>query len=85
MFDPKWLVLGVLLSAFALLANYDKQLGIAAGAVLGLIALGYLWVKVRLWMAGHEPGDTRRAMIARFRKLTDNRRRARDKELSGEN
>lgn len=84
MFDPKWLVLGVFVAAFALLANYDVQLGIAAGTLLGIAAIVYFWARLRLWMADHEPGDTRRTMVERFRKLTDNRRRARDKELSGE-
>ncbi|MEL7188962.1 MAG: hypothetical protein AAGK17_05365 [Pseudomonadota bacterium] len=84
MINPKWLVFGVLLSAFVLLANYDLQLGLAAGSILGIVLAIYAWVQYRLWLADHEPGDTRRAMINRMRKLTENRRRARNKELSGE-
>lgn len=84
MFNPKWLVLGSLLGAAALIANYDRDLGIAAGVILGMVALGVIWFKVRLWMAGQKTGATREALAQRYSKLTENRRRARSKELSEE-
>ncbi len=44
---PKWMVGAVALAAFAMLMNYDLRLGLAAGALFGAIAVGWLYLALR--------------------------------------
>ncbi len=44
---PKWIVGAVALAAFTLLVNFDLRLGLAAGALFGVIAVIWLYVAVR--------------------------------------
>ncbi|MEM6907781.1 MAG: hypothetical protein AAF494_03800 [Pseudomonadota bacterium] len=84
MFDPKWFVLSFSLGAFGLILNYDLQLGIAAGTLLGLAGLLYLWMWLRFAPGPDEPKSERGAMVERFQLLARNRRKARQKELSAQ-
>ncbi len=76
MIDLKWYVIGAGLIAFALLASYDQALGIAAGVVLAVIAA----IRISLWflLAPEKgaPESERGAMIERFQRLSENRRKA---------
>ena len=82
MFDPKWFVIGFALGAFALILNYDLTLGIAAGVILGVFGLFYLWVKLRFAPEPGEPLSERDALVKRFQRLGRNRRVAQIKESS---
>lgn len=45
--DPKWLVAAVALAAVGLLASYDVRLGMAAGALFGVVVMLWLYVALR--------------------------------------
>lgn len=76
MFDPKWAIIAVSLSLFALAASYDAQLGLAVGIGLVVIAAIVLWIRVRFAARpGKSPAD-RSALTSRFQRLGRNRRAA---------
>ncbi len=73
--NPKWLVIGVALAAFGLIANYDLRLGLVAGALLGVAALLWLYLALRYGsLSGASSGRT--TLVAQIRQQTSNRRRA---------
>ncbi len=82
MLDPKWYVMGAGAALFVLLASYSPMFGIAAGVVIALI----LAVRVSLWFwlapERGAPASERGALMARFGKLSSNRRLARVKEIA---
>lgn len=82
MLDPKWYVIGASAALFVLLANYSPMFGIAAGVVIALILV--LRVSLWFWLAPERgaPASERGAMVERFRRLSDNRRLARVKEMA---
>ncbi len=76
MLDPKWGILAVALSLFALAAGYDAQLGLAVGIVLVVIAAIALWIRLRFaCRPGKSPAD-RSAVTDRMKRLGRNRRAA---------
>lgn len=76
MLSPKWAVLAVALSVFALAASYDAELGLAVGvALLILVSIG-LWIRVRFAMQPGESNTDRYKMSKRFKRLGRNRRAA---------
>ena len=76
MFDPKWGVLIVALSVFALAASYDAKLGTAVGVVLALIAGFALYIQLRIgFRRGSSPAD-RAELANRYSRLGRNRRAA---------
>ncbi len=84
-FDPKWLVVAVALAAFGLILSYDLRLGLAAGAVLGVIGAFWLYVSLRYGALSTEPASGRQTLVARLRSQSSNRRyaAARIAETSG--
>lgn len=72
---PKWLVVGVALIGFALVAGYDLRLGMAAGAVVGSALLMWLYVGLR-YGTRNDAASGRTMMVARVRQHSDNRRAA---------
>lgn len=74
--DPKWFVIGFAVAAFALILHYDLRLGLAAGALLGVVAAVWLYLALRFGLLGRAYPSERRAMQERFRKQISNRRRA---------
>lgn len=74
--DPKWLVIGFALAAFALIITYDLRLGLAAGAVLGVFGAVWLYLALRFSLLGADRPTNRRAMLDRFRVQLSNRRKA---------
>lgn len=78
--DPKWFVIGFALAAFALILHYDLRLGLAAGALLGVIAALWLYLAVRFGPLGGGGMSERRVMQERYRQQVDNRRRAATRE-----
>lgn len=81
MLSPKWFVIAAAIGVFALLITYDLTFGIAAGAVLLVIAA--IRIGFAIWLAPERgaPASERGAMVERFRRLSHNRREARIKEL----
>ena len=76
MFNPKWGVIAVALSVFALAASYDAQLGLAVGIGLVVITAIILWIQLRFALEpGESPAD-RSALARRFKRLGRNRRAA---------
>ena len=76
MFNPKWGVIAVALSVFALVASYDAQLGLAVGIGLVVITAIILWIQLRFALEpGESPAD-RSALARRFKTLGRNRRAA---------
>jgi hypothetical protein len=73
--NPKWLVSGVALAAFGLILSYDIQLGLAAGAVLGVIGGMWLYLALRYGSLSGAPSG-RRALTAQVRQQMVNRRAA---------
>jgi len=63
---PKWLVTGVALAAFGLILSYDIRLGLAAGAVLGVIGAMWLYLALRFGSLSGAPSG-RRALVAQVR------------------
>ncbi|MEE4154584.1 MAG: hypothetical protein V2I27_10535 [Erythrobacter sp.] len=84
MIDPKWFVLGVGLGAFALAANYDMRLGIAAGVVLALCFGTYLLISLRLSGEPGQEGSNRAKLARRMALLSRNRRDAQQREASAQ-
>jgi hypothetical protein len=83
MLDPKWGILAVALSLFALAAGYDAQLGLAVGIVLVVIAAIALWIRLRFASRpGKSPAD-RSIVTERLRRLGRNRRTAQAAGESG--
>ena len=74
--SPKWLVAIVALAAFALLIGYDLRLGIAAGVVLGVVVLLWLYLALRYGSLSDGPPRERKAIVAQFRQQQSNRRDA---------
>lgn len=72
---PKWLVAGVAAAAFGLLASYDIRLGMAAGALLGVVVLMWLYLALRYGSLSGAP-SRRKALVAQARQQADNRRAA---------
>lgn len=75
-FAPKWFVIGFALVALALIIQYDLRLGLAAGAVLGVVAAPWLYLTLRFSLVGADRPTERRAMLDRFRQQFSNRRKA---------
>ena len=73
--DPKWLVTGVAVVAFALIASYDLRLGIAAGALLGGVAVFWLYFALRYGSLSGAPSG-HKALVAQVRQQMANRRQA---------
>lgn len=73
--SPKWLVAGVALAADGLLWSYDLRLGIAASALLGVIAALWLYLALRYGSLSGAPSG-RSALVAQLRAQESNRRRA---------
>ena len=71
--NPKWLVTGVALAAFGLMLSYDIRLGIAAGALLGVIGAMWLYFALRYGSLSGAPSG-RKALVAQVRQQMDNRR-----------
>lgn len=80
MIDPKWFVMGVALGAFALMASYDVRLGMAAGVLLSLGVLIYLFVRIKLSIEPGEVGSNRARIARRLSLLSRNRREAQRSE-----
>lgn len=76
MFDPKWGVLAVALIVFAMAASYDMQLGYAAGAGLGMLALIYIGIRYLFSFEPLQAGSKRGVLANRLSRLTRNRRKA---------
>jgi hypothetical protein len=74
-FSPKWLVGGVAVAACALLASYDVRLGMAAGTLLGVTVLAWLYLALRYGSLSGVP-SVRTALVERSRQQSANRRRA---------
>lgn len=74
--DPKWIVTGVALAAFVLILTYDIRLGLAFGALLGVIGTFWLYIAVRFGSLSGAPASGRHALVARFQSQSSNRRLA---------
>jgi hypothetical protein len=75
LFDPKWLVAAVAVAAFGLAASYDLRLGLAAGALLGVVLVMWFYLALRYGsLSGAAPG--RKALAAKVRVQEANRRAA---------
>lgn len=72
---PKWLVAGVALAAFAILAHFDPRLGIAAGALFGVVLAVWLYLALRYGSLSGAP-SLRTALVERSRQHLANRRKA---------
>lgn len=72
---PKWLVLGVALAAFGLLMSFDVRLGIAAGALLGVVAVVWLYIALRYGSLSGAP-SVRTSLVERAQQQEANRRLA---------
>jgi hypothetical protein len=73
--SPQWLVAGVALVAFGLLASYDLRLGAAAGALIGGAGLAWAYFALRFGSLSGAP-SARLALVSRVRQQMDNRRAA---------
>jgi hypothetical protein len=73
--SPKWLVGGVAMAACAMLASYDIRLGMAAGTLLAVAVLGWLYVALRYGSLSGTP-SVRTALVERARQQSANRRSA---------
>jgi hypothetical protein len=73
--EPKWLVAAVALAAFGMLASYDVRLGMAAGALLGVIGALWFYIAVRYGSLSGAPSG-RQALAQRVRVQEANRRAA---------
>jgi hypothetical protein len=73
--STKWLVSGVALAADGLLLGYDLRLGLAAGAVLAVIAAVWLYIALRYGSLSGAP-SVRASLVERARQQSVNRRRA---------
>jgi MFS superfamily sulfate permease-like transporter len=73
-FNPKWLVIAVALTAFALILNYDLRLGLAAGALLGLVGVVWLFAALRYGSLNRGEGSGRSSLVAGVQQQTSNRR-----------
>ncbi|WP_066527134.1 hypothetical protein [Erythrobacter sp. CCH5-A1] len=73
--SPKWLVGGVAVAACALLASYDVRLGMAAGTLLGVTVLAWLYIALRYGSLSGTP-SVRTALVERSRQQEANRLRA---------
>lgn len=74
--DPKWLVSAVALAALALIFSYDARLGLAFGALLGVILAMWFYIALRFGSLSGGPVSGRHALVARFQTQTSNRRSA---------
>jgi hypothetical protein len=79
-FDPKWLVIGFALGALAMVAAFDLRIGAALASAFVLILVFYLWIRFRFAPEPGEPVSERDAMMERFSKLREQRRRAAERE-----
>lgn len=70
--SPIWLVGGVALAADALLASYHWRLGLAAGALLGVVAMVWLYLALRYGSLSGTP-SVRTALVERSRQQELNR------------
>lgn len=70
--SPTWLVGGVAVAACALLASYDVRLGMAAGTLLGVAVLGWLYIALRYGSMSGAP-SVRTALVERSRQQAANR------------
>jgi hypothetical protein len=78
--NPKWLVAGVAIAAFAMVASYDLRLGLAVGALLGVVLAVWLYLAVRYGSLSGAPSG-RNALAAKVRVQEANRRVAADHAL----
>lgn len=70
--SPKWLVGGVAVAACALLASYDVRLGMAAGTLLGVAVLVWLYIALRYGSLSGAP-SVRTTLVERSRQQAANR------------
>ncbi len=73
--SPKWLVGGVAVGSCALLASYDARLGMAAGALLAVVAAVWLYIALRYGSLSGVP-SIRTALVERSSQQAANRRKA---------
>jgi hypothetical protein len=73
--SPKWLVGGVAVAACGMLASYDVRLGMAAGTLLGVVTLAWLYLALRYGSMSGTP-SVRTALVERSRQQAANRRLA---------
>jgi len=73
--STKWLVSGVALVADGLLINYDLRLGLAATALLAVVAMVWLYLALRYGSLSGTP-SARAALVERSRQQAANRLRA---------
>lgn len=73
--SPKWLVGAVAVAACAMLASYDLRLGMAAGALLAVVAGAGLYIAVRYGSLSGVP-SIRASLVERSRQQAANRRSA---------
>lgn len=73
--SPTWLVGGVAVAADALLASYDWRLGLAAGTLLGVVAMVWLYLALRYGSLSGTP-SVRTALVERSRQQELNRLQA---------
>ncbi|TAD77827.1 MAG: hypothetical protein EAY70_07955 [Sphingomonadales bacterium] len=73
--SPKWLVTGVALATFGLILSFDLRLGLAAGALLGVIAVVWLYLAIRYGSLSGAPSG-RKSLVAQVRVQASNRRLA---------
>ena len=78
--DPKWFVIGFAVASVALILHYDLRLGLAAGALLGVIAALWLYLVLRFGLLGGSRPSHRRVMQERFLQQASNRSRASRRE-----
>lgn len=71
----KWLVGGVGLAACVLLASYDLRVGLAAGALMAVVATVWMYIAVRYGSLRGTP-SVRSALVERSRLQAANRRQA---------
>lgn len=73
--STKWLVSGVALVADGLLLNYDLRLGLAAAALIAVVAAVWLYIALRYGSLSGVP-SVRTALVERSRQQAANRLRA---------
>lgn len=73
--SPTWLVSGAALAADGLLLNYDLRLGLAAAALLAVVAVVWLYVALRFGSLSGVP-SVRSPLVERAQQQAANRRKA---------
>ena len=81
--SPKWLVAGVALAALAMLTSYDLRLGLAAGGLMAVTVVMWLYLAVRYGSLSGAP-TRRTALVAQIRARESNRRSAAARTLGAQ-